>query len=43
MNDGETVVIVQGAQEVFKAGDVVQLITAPDGSSRLQHTPPQNP
>ena len=38
MNDGETVVIVQDAQEAFNPGDVVQLVTAADGSARLQHT-----
>jgi outer membrane lipoprotein SlyB len=38
MNDGETLVIVQDAQEAFKVGDFVELVTAPDGSARLQHT-----
>jgi outer membrane lipoprotein SlyB len=38
MNDGETLVVVQDAQEAFKAGDVVELVIAPDGSARLQHS-----
>jgi outer membrane lipoprotein SlyB len=37
MNDGETLVVVQDAKETFKAGDVVEMIIAPDGSARLQH------
>lgn len=39
MDDGETLVVLQDAQETFKVGDAVELVTAPDGSARVQHTP----
>ncbi len=38
MNDGETLVVVQDAQEAFRPGDFVEMVTARDGSARLQHT-----
>jgi len=37
MDDGRVLSIVQGAEETFRPGDDVDVLTAPDGSSRVQH------
>jgi outer membrane lipoprotein SlyB len=37
LDGGERVVVVQETYEKFYAGDDVEVLTAPDGSSRVQH------
>lgn len=37
LDSGERVAVVQEAHERFYAGDEVELLTAPDGTSRVQH------
>jgi len=37
MDDGRVLSIVQGGEELFRPGDDVDVLTAPDGSSRVQH------
>lgn len=37
LDDGRVLVIVQGGEELFRPGDDVDVLTAPDGSSRVQH------
>jgi outer membrane lipoprotein SlyB len=37
LDTGDRVVVVQEAFERFYAGDEVELLTAPDGTSRVQH------
>jgi len=39
MDSGKTLIVVQGNQEVFKPGDAVEVVTAPDGTARVQRTP----
>jgi outer membrane lipoprotein SlyB len=40
MDDGQTLVLIQGAEESFQPGDQVEILTAPDGTSRVQHPRP---
>jgi outer membrane lipoprotein SlyB len=43
LEDGRRVVVVQEAYERFDPGDEVELLTAPDGTARVQHPPRDNP
>ena len=36
MEDGRTLVVVQGAEERLQPGEPVEVLTAPDGTSRVQ-------
>lgn len=40
MEDGRRLVFVQGAEESFQPGDQVEVLTAPDGTARVQHPRP---
>jgi len=40
MEDGRRLAFVQGAEEAFQPGDQVEILTAPDGTSRVQHPRP---
>jgi outer membrane lipoprotein SlyB len=37
MDDGRRLVFVQGDEEAFQPGEEVQILTAPDGTSRVQY------
>jgi outer membrane lipoprotein SlyB len=37
MEDGRRLAFVQGAEEIFQPGDQVEILTAPDGTARVQH------
>lgn len=37
MDDGRRLAFVQGAEESFQPGDEVEVLTAPDGTARVQH------
>lgn len=37
MDDGRRLAFVQGAEESFQPGDQVEILTAPDGTARVQH------
>lgn len=43
IEDGRSVIVVQEAYERFSPGDAVELLTAPDGTARVQHPPRGNP
>jgi outer membrane lipoprotein SlyB len=43
LEDGRRVIVVQEAYERFYPGDEVEVLTAPDGTARVQHPPRDNP
>ena len=43
LEDGRRVIVVEEAFEQFSPGEAVELLTAPDGTTRVQHPPKNSP